>query len=479
MFDFKIIKRNKHLNRRAPINTRARLGILRTPHGIIQTPAFVPVATKGALRGISFEAAKKYGAEIFMANAYHLFHNERYKIIERSGGLHKFLNIKSPLMTDSGGFQVFSLGFGAEHRVGKIADIFPEENNREQPSAQHRLARPPAQDWSASGGSEASGLILGLARPSLRSGHHARPASLSRKRDESPSGMRFAEVARSLKNSGKISVSNLVKINDSGTTFKSSFNGKILQLTPEISIKIQQQLGADIILAFDECTSPLNDYKYTKKAMQRTHNWAIKCLEIFEKNSSSFGKDLREQVLFGIIQGGEYKDLRIESAKFIGSLPFFGFGIGGSLGKSKKDIVKVLKWTIPLLPENKPRHLLGIGEIDDIFNAVECGVDLFDCVIPTRWARHSTAFTYQGRLNLKSAKFLTDKKPIDPKCCCDVCKNYSRAYICHLLREKEIYGIMLLTEHNIAWILNLMKEIRQSIRQNKFEKLKKQLLKYY
>jgi tRNA-guanine transglycosylase len=214
-----------------------------------------------------------------------------------------------------------------------------------------------------------------------------------------------------------------------------------------------------------------------------------KNLEFGPNSGNKFGQDpgnnlsLREsaldQVMFGIVQGGEYEDLRKESAQFINSLPFFGFGVGGSLGKSKKDIIKVLNWTIPLLDENKPRHLLGIGEIDDIFHSIEQGIDLFDCIIPTRWARHGTGFTYKGRINLKSSKYITDKKPIDPECKCNVCQKYSRAYICHLLKEKEIYGIILLTEHNVFWILNLFKEIRKALKNDQFQQLKKRLLKYW
>jgi queuine tRNA-ribosyltransferase/7-cyano-7-deazaguanine tRNA-ribosyltransferase len=179
------------------------------------------------------------------------------------------------------------------------------------------------------------------------------------------------------------------------------------------------------------------------------------------------------------VQGGEYEDLRKESAKFINSLPFFGFGIGGSLGKSKKDIIKVLNWTVPLLDENKPKHLLGIGEVDDIFNSVEQGIDLFDCVIPTKWARHGTGFTFKGRINLRSSKYLNDKKPIDFECRCNICRKYSRSYLCHLIREKEIYSIMLLAEHNIFWILNLFKEIRKAIFNGNFRDLKRKILKYY
>jgi len=399
MFNFKIIKKDK--------NTRARLGILKTPHGIIHTPNIAIVATKGSIRGISFDLAKKFGGEIFMINTFHFFHNDRYKIVDKFGGLHKFLNINYPLMTDSGGFQVFSLGFGLEHGVGKVADIFPLEAKNQNQS-------------------------LDVARPKGKS---------------------------------------LVKIFEEGVEFISPYDGKKLFLSPELSIKIQKILKADIIFAFDECTSPLSSYEYTKQAMQRTHRWALRCLEEF--------KGTKNQVMFGIVQGGEYEDLRKESAKFINSLPFFGFGIGGSLGKSKKDIIKVLNWTIPLLDENKPRHLLGIGEVDDIFHSIEQGIDLFDCIIPTRWARHGTGFTYKGRINLKSSKYVKDKKPIDPECKCNVCQKYSRAYICHLLKEKEIYGIILLTEHNIFWILNLFKEIREALRNNQFTKMQRRLLMFY
>jgi queuine tRNA-ribosyltransferase len=399
MFSFKIIKKDK--------NTRARLGILKTPHGIIHTPNIAIVATKGSIRGISFDLARKFGGEIFMINTFHFFHNDRYKIVKKFGGLHKFLNINYPLMTDSGGFQVFSLGFGLEHGVGKVADIFPLEARNHNKS-------------------------LEVTRPKGKS---------------------------------------LVKIYEEGVEFISPYDGKKLFLSPELSIKIQKILKADIIFAFDECTSPLSSYEYTKQAMRRTHRWALRCLEEF--------KGTKNQVIFGIVQGGEYEDLRKESAKFINSLPFFGFGIGGSLGKSKKDIIKVLNWTVPLLDENKPKHLLGIGEVDDIFNSVEQGIDLFDCVIPTKWARHGTGFTFKGRINLRSSKYLNDKKPIDFECRCNICRKYSRSYLCHLIREKEIYGIMLLAEHNIFWILNLFKEIRKAIFNGNFRDLKRKILKYY
>lgn len=391
MFKFKITTKDK--------KTKARFGVLKTPHGVIHTPSFVPVSTKGALRGLSFEDAKKYGADVFMVNTYHHFHNDRYKIIKKFGGLHEYLKINYPLMTDSGGFQVFSHGFAREHRIGKIGGFFP--------------------------------------------GKKIKASQFSKEK-------------------------NLVKINDSGVEFKDPISGRKLNLTPELSMKIQADLGADIIFAFDECTSPLSDYDYTKKSLERTNRWAIKSLAAFEKYNKK-GK----QALFGIVQGGEWKSLRKESAEFIGGLPFFGIGIGGSLGKSKKDMRKILDFTLPLLPEEKPKHLLGIGEIEDIFDGVERGIDLFDCVIPTRLARHGTGLTFKGKINLKNSPFLKDKNPIDENCACRVCKKYSRSYVSHLMREKEIYGIMLLTEHNLAFMLSLMKEIRKAIKENYFLKMKK------
>jgi queuine tRNA-ribosyltransferase len=397
-FDFKIIKRSKE-------GKFLRLGQIRTPRGLIHTPNFVPVATRAALRGILFSEAKKIGLQVAILNTYHLWVSGVYKIIHKFGGLHHFINFKIPLMTDSGGFQVFSLGFSREHGVGKIADIFPEENN-------------------------------------------------SSKSFPKPSPQK-----------------NLVKITNKGVYFKEEKSGKKLFLSPEKSIKIQKMLGADFIFAFDECTSPLNDYEYTKRALSRTHQWAIRSLEAFGNSKS--------QVIFGIIQGGAFEDLRKESTKFISSLPFFGFGIGGSLGKSKEEMKKVLSWIVPDLPENKPRHLLGIGEVDDIFSAVEQGIDLMDCVVPTRWARHGAALTFSGRINLANRKSFKDKGPLDRQCSCFVCRNYSKSYLSYLLRAKEINGIILLTHHNLSWLFELMRRIRQSIRTNSFFTLKNQILRNY
>ena len=267
----------------------------------------------------------------------------------------------------------------------------------------------------------------------------------------------------------------LAVVDDNGVTFKEHFSGTTIHLNPKISMEIQHNLGADIILAFDECTSPLSDYQYTKRSLERTHKWAVECLKYHKR-----GKN--RQALYGITQGGEYKDLRLESAKFISSLDFDGIAIGGSLGKSKNDMHNILEWSIPLLPKEKPRHLLGIGSIDDVFECVERGIDTFDCVMPTRLARRGSLFISpeskgsmknKFRINIENVEFKTDKKPIDKECGCFTCKNYSRAYLNHLLRSKEISYFRLASIHNVHFMLRLMEKIRDSISNGSFQRLKK------
>ena len=389
--------------------SRARAGIITTPHGKIQTPYLIPVATAAIVRGLDQKDMESLGAEVLLANTYHLHLRPGEKIIKRLGGLHKFMNWQKPLFTDSGGFQAFSLGYGMEHNINKIGSFFPGNKTAKKEDRQERKA----------------------------------------------------------------------VIDDNGITFKAHDSGKLIHLNPEKSIKIQQALGADIILALDECTSPLSDYDYTKISMERTHRWAVESLKWHKKKA-------KKQSLYGIIQGGEYKDLRLKSAKFISSLGFDGIAIGGSLGKSKKDMHNILEWVMPLLPEGKPRHLLGIGGIDDVFECVERGIDTFDCVLPTRVARRGSLFISpkaggriknKFRLNIDNAKYKTDKNPIDNGCNCLTCKNYSRAYLSHLFRTKEIAYYRLSSVHNVNFMLRLMEKIRDSIGNNSFDKLKKQWLK--
>ena len=388
----------------------SRTGVVKTHHGKFETPVFVPVATAATVRGLDNRDLEELGAEVILANTFHLHLRPGDELIKRLDGLHEFMGIDKPIITDSGGFQAFSLGFGMEHGVGKIADnIFLE----------------------------------GL-KPNLK--------------EMNFKGEKWAFVS------------------DKGVRFKNPYSGEIVELTPKKSMEIQSNLGSDIIFAFDECTSPLSDKEYTEKALERTHRWAEECLEYYD----------RKQALFGIVQGGEYKDLRVKSAKFIAKKDFAGFGIGGSLGKSKRDMLNILEWVIPLLPEEKPRHLLGIGAVEDLFNCVERGIDMFDCVAPTRWARRGHLYvsppegkpTNKFRIHIQNARFREDRKPIDEGCECFVCQTYSRAYLRHLFVANELSYFRLASYHNLHFILRLMEKIRRSIREGSFYELKKEWLGY-
>jgi queuine tRNA-ribosyltransferase/7-cyano-7-deazaguanine tRNA-ribosyltransferase len=377
--------------------TRARCGVLRTPHGEIHTPSFVAVGTQATVKAVGPDDLKKIGIQVLIANTYHLHLRPGEDVIAQLGGLHTFMGWDGPIMTDSGGFQAFSLGAAIEHGVGKIASIFPDE-----------------------------------VEAAARGGH------LSKARQGQ----------------------SLVKITEEGIEFRSHLDGSPQKFTPENTIEIQKKLGADIIFVLDECTSPLHDYEYTKRAMERTHRWAVRALEHFRKLSNG------RQALFGIVQGGAYKDLREESATFIANVDFDGIGIGGSVGRSKEDLYRVLDWTIPLLPEEKPRHLLGIGEIEDIFEAVARGIDLFDCVAPTRMARNGALWvkeTKDFRINITNAAYKTDPRPIAENCECYTCQNFSRAYLHHLFLAKEILAMRLATIHNLHFLESLMRKIRAAI----------------
>jgi queuine tRNA-ribosyltransferase len=378
----------------------ARTGVLKLKQGMVNTPELMPVATKATVKALTVDDLNEIGAQFLICNTYHLMLQPNADIISKLGGLHKFMNWDKPLVTDSGGFQAFSLGFGKEHAVGKM--YFPGEEYTN-----------------------------------------------SKPRGES-----------------------IAQITDKGIRFRSIYDNSRQFLTPEKSIVAQEKLGADMILVLDECTSPLSSKEYTAKSLDRTHKWAKQCLEIHKTN----------QALVGIVQGGHWKDLREKSAKYISSLGFDSFAIGGSLGKSKKDMHNVLDWAIPHLDEDKPRHLLGIGVVEDIFESVERGVDLFDCVSPTRIARSGFAHIRpplgtkknKYRYKIKSIKYQTDEQPLDPNCNCKVCKNYSRAYIYHLLKTEELVGFNLISYHNVYFMLQLMRDIRQAISEGNFNKLKKE-----
>ena len=376
MINFKILKKSKE--------SRARIGFLETNHGIVETPCLVPVATQAVIKTLTSEEVVETGSQILISNTFHLHLKPGEKVLEKAGGIHKFMNWKKPIMTDSGGFQVFSLGFGRDFGIGKVLKSFLNKDN----------------------------IIKEGTQPQK------------------------------------------IKITQDGVYFQSPIDGAKLFLGPKESIKIQEKIGADIIFSFDECTPPLASYEYTKKSLLKTHNWAKKCLDVKKTN----------QALFGIVQGGRYKDLRIESAKFISGLAFNGFGIGGEFGSGKNKMSEMIGWVVDELPEKKPRHLLGIGYLENIEMVVKSGIDLFDCTVPTHYARRGIAFTSEGKLNLKQIKFLKKREPLDKECVCKICLNYKKDYISHLLRAGELTAFKLLTFHNLYYFNNFIENIRTKIK---------------
>ena len=371
-------------------NSHARTGIIHTAHGDIETPCFMPVGTQASVKTLDQQDLKNLDAQIILGNTYHLHLRPGEDLIAKLGGLHKFMNWDKPILTDSGGFQVFSLG------------LQKEKNKKGQP---------------------------------------------------------------------------LVKIDDEGVTFKSHIDGSTHRFTPESAIEIQHKLGADIIMAFDECTPDKAKKEYVREAMERTHDWAEKSLKAHQKN-----KEKHKQYLFGIIQGADNRELREKSAQFICNLDFDGIAVGGeSIGYNMIATKKILDWIYHYLPENKPRYAMGLGlNPADLFEVVERGIDMFDCVAPTRLARHGIIFVKnkknKHRLNITNAKYIFDKNPIDKACSCSTCQYYSLAYLNHLFRAREISAMRLATIHNIHFFLNLMKEMREAIEKNKFLKFKKEWL---
>lgn len=386
MFEFKITRTEKH--------SSARTGTFKTPHGLIHTPIFMPVGTKATVKTLSPLDLKNLNSEIILANTYHLYLRPGEKLIKKMGGLHKWMNFSSPILTDSGGFQVFSLG----NENGYSKDSLPFKTT--------------------------------------------------------------------------------VKIDENGVEFKSHLDGSKHYLTPEKAIQIQHDLGADIIMAFDECAPANSTKKYFKEAMVRTHNWALRCKKEHEKLQKINASSL--QALFPIVQGGMYKDLRTASAKFINSLDLPGNAIGGlSVGESKEKMLAMIETVIPNLSTQKPRYLMGVGTPEDLLECVERGIDMFDCVHPTRMARHGAFWNESGRFSIRNEKFKTDKNPLQKKCECETCKNHSRSYLRHLIFENEILGLRLMTIHNLHFLLNLMRKIREQISKGTFKKFKKDFLKEF
>jgi len=418
-----------------------RAGVISTPHGDIKTPSFVVVGTKATVKSVVPEQLINDDIQIVLANTYHLYLQPGDELIREAGGLHKFMNWKGPLMTDSGGFQVFSLGVAYGKEISKVVSVTD-------------------------------------------------PSLLIPERSSADDG-----------------VPRLATIGNDGVSFRSHIDGSLHYITPEKSIEIQHNLGADIIFAFDECTSPMENQRYQEEALSRTHSWAKRSLEEHKKregeklaqanwsgSSSSLIrgpeneqvshplKTVLPQALFGIVQGGRSEELRKKSAKILSEMEingegFDGFGIGGSF--AKEDMSTACKWVNEILPEEKPRHLLGIGEPEDLFMGVENGIDLFDCVGPTRIARNGALFTKSGKININNAKYTKDFNPIEKDCNCYTCKNYTKAYLAHLFRAKEMLGATLATIHNVYFINKLVTDMRQAILDDKFFEFRKEFLEKY
>lgn len=371
------------------------------------------VATKATAKGVPTEYFKELGVQGIITNTYHLYLSPGEKLIDKAGGVHRFMHWDGPTMTDSGGFQVFSLGEGFGKKLSKLSDA-------------------------------ASDVV--------------------KKHDEGIA-VYNEELATS---HGKLAI-----VDEDGVTFTSHIDGSLHRFTPERSIEIQHGLGADIIYAFDECTSPAADYDYQKEAMDRTHEWARRSLRAHRGNVEKNAK----QGIYGIVQGGRFSDLRIESAQVLADMDFDGYGIGGSF--SKDDILGILDQVNRELPKEKPRHLLGIGEPEDIFIGVESGIDTFDCVLPTRNGRGGSLYTRDGKIIIENKEFKEDFGPIDPTCGCPVCKNHTRAYLQHLFRTKEMLGPILASMHNIYFLAHLVDEVRTSIIDGTFHEFKTAFLARY
>ncbi|MCT4605392.1 MAG: tRNA guanosine(34) transglycosylase Tgt [Marinisporobacter sp.] len=353
----------------------ARLGRITTPHGTIETPIFMPVGTQATVKAMTPEELKKINSQIILSNTYHLYLRPGHKLVEKAGGLHKFMNWDRPILTDSGGFQVFSLG-------------------------------------------------------------------------------------------------DLRKISEKGVEFRSHLDGSKHFISPEKAIEIENSLGADIIMAFDECAPYPAEWNYVKNSLERTTRWAKRCKEA-HKNPDTQG-------LFGIIQGGMYKDLREQSAKEIIDLDFPGYAVGGlSVGEPKPLMYEVLEYTTPLMPKDKPRYLMGVGSPDCLIEGVIRGIDMFDCVLPTRIGRNGTAMTSEGRVVIKNAKYAEDFMPLDPNCDCYTCKNYSRAYLRHLFKAGEILSARLVTYHNLHFLLKLMENVRNAIKEDRLLDFRKEFFEKY
>lgn len=398
-FSFKIDAHlDSHPTNKQPLG---RVGVITTPHGEIKTPAFIPVGTKATVKSVLPESIKDLDAQAVLSNAYHLYLQPGSDVVDEAGGLGSFMNWPGPTFTDSGGFQVLSLGVGYKKVIAmdsstvQADDVMATDKDR------------------------------------------------------------------------------LAHVDDDGVTFKSHLDGSMHRFTPEVSMQVQHKIGADIIFAFDECTTLLNTRNYQEKSLDRTFAWAKRCISEHEK--LTIERSHRPyQALFGVVQGAQYEDLRKKAAKDLASLDFDGFGIGGALDKNK--LGTIVNWVNEELPVNKPRHLLGIGEPDDLFVGVENGADTFDCVAASRVARNNAVYGLDGRFNISVSAFKRDFSPIDESCGCYTCKNYTKAYLNHLIKGKEMLSSTLLTIHNEYFIVNLVAKMRQCIIDGNFFEFKEEFL---
>jgi queuine tRNA-ribosyltransferase len=398
-FSFKIdAQLDSHATNEQPLG---RVGVITTPHGEIKTPAFIPVGTKATVKSVLPESIKDLEAQAVLSNAYHLYLQPGPDVVDEAGGLGSFMNWNGPTFTDSGGFQVLSLGVGYKKVIAMDAttvqadDVMATDKDR------------------------------------------------------------------------------LAHVDDDGVTFKSHLDGSMHRFTPEVSMQVQHKIGADIIFAFDECTTLLNTRNYQEKSLDRTFAWAKRCISEHEK--LTIERSHRPyQALFGVVQGAQYEDLRRKAAQDLATLDFDGFGIGGALDKNK--LGTIVNWVNEELSVNKPRHLLGIGEPDDLFVGVENGADTFDCVAASRVARNNAVYGLDGRFNISVSAFKRDFSPIDESCGCYTCKNYTKAYLNHLIKGKEMLSSTLLTIHNEYFIVNLVAKMRQSIIDGNFFEFKEEFL---
>ena len=387
----------------------ARAGSITTPNGIIHTPAFTPVGTKANVKGILPSALTALGAEAVLANTYHLYLQPGERIVQDAGGLGKFMAWPGPTITDSGGFQVFSLGAAFGKKISKFVKAnIPGEK------------------------------VVAVYDEDVASQH------------------------------GQLAI-----IDDEGVSFTSHLDGSLHRFTPERSVEIQHALGADIFFAFDECTSPNESYDYQRKAMERTHRWADRSLRAHRQDLNANKK----QAIFGIVQGGRYEDLRRESARIVAALGFDGIGIGGSF--SKKDMGDTLAAAVNELPEELPRHFLGIGEPGDILEGIANGMDLFDCVAATRIGRHGSIYTKNGIIHLKNGKYRDDFSSLDPETAISGTEQFTRAYVSHLVRAGEMLGSIIASMHNVGFILNLIADARIAILDGRFEEYRSNFIRKY